>query len=69
MNLAPAEKFRKRFPSRREIRAVELGPERLMVHAEWVLRDRPRALRNLRQTYRRFCTFLLAKISRTGRKS
>ncbi len=53
-----------RFPSRREIRAVELGADELIARAEWHFRARPQVLRNLRSAYRRFCSFILDKIER-----
>lgn len=54
------------FPSRRAMRAVELGAEELLARAEWALRSQPRALRNLRSAYRRFCLFILEKIERAA---
>lgn len=43
-------------------RALNLGADELMSQAEWALRSRPRALRNVREAYTRFCGFLLGKI-------
>jgi hypothetical protein len=56
----------RRFPSRRQVRAVELGADELIARAEWHFRARPRVLRHLRDTYRRFCAAILAKIERAA---
>jgi hypothetical protein len=53
-----------RFPSARQLRAVELGADELIARAEWSYRARPRVLRNLRRAYRQFCLYLLEKIER-----
>jgi hypothetical protein len=58
----------RRFPSRRQIRADELGADELMAQLEWVLRDRPQALRNARACYRKYCNSVLARIERFDRK-
>jgi hypothetical protein len=55
-----------RLPSRRQVRAVALGADELIARAEWHFRARPRVLRNLRNTYRRFCAAILAKIERAA---
>jgi len=52
----------RRWPSRREERALELGPSELMNLLEWHFRNRPVALRNIRAEYRAFCAKLLAQI-------
>ena len=57
-----------RFPSRREIRAVELGANELVGLLEFALRDSPVPLRHLRAGYRRYCCWLLAKLERVGRQ-
>jgi len=62
-------KARRRVPSSREFRAVELGADELMSRLEWVLRDRPRALRNVRNQYRRFCCQLYVRLQRAERQS
>lgn len=49
---------------RREERAVELGPAELMVLLEWALRNRPRAVRNVRRSYREFCVALYRRLER-----
>jgi hypothetical protein len=56
----------RRFPSRRESRALEIGCDELMNRVGYVLRRRPRALRNIRQAYTRFCSFILRKIERAA---
>jgi hypothetical protein len=55
---------RRRFPSRREIRALNIGADELMNIASWVFRKDPSALKNLRREYRSFCSSLLRKIER-----
>jgi hypothetical protein len=50
----------RRFPSRREIRAIEIGCDELMALLDWQFRNRPRALRWLRRLYRFFCWLLLS---------
>lgn len=57
---------RRRSPSRRERRAVQLGADELISLCEWSFRSRPRTLRNLRRAYRDFCSFLLEKIERAA---
>ena len=57
---------RHRFSSPRQLRAVELGADELIARLEWELRNHPRALRNLRRAYRRFCWDLLAKLERAA---
>jgi len=59
---------RRRFPSRREVRAVELGADEVQNLLEWLLRDRSRALAQARLRYRQFCTETLARIERYQRK-
>jgi hypothetical protein len=53
---------KRRIPSQLERRAVELGADELVALAEWTFHNRPRTLRNLRASYRRFCSVLLQKI-------
>ena len=55
-----------RFPSRLELRAVELGADELINLAEWKFRHRPRALRNLRNDHRHYLARLLHKIERAS---
>lgn len=50
-------------------RALELGADELHGRLEWLLRDRPRALRGARQRYKDFCNSTLRRIERTGRGS
>lgn len=52
----------RRFPSRRQTRAVEIGADELVARAEWIFRARPRVLRNLRHLYLQFCVLLFKKI-------
>jgi hypothetical protein len=59
----------RRFPSRRQIRAVELGADELMAQLEWVLRDRPRALRNAQRRYQSFYIATLASLEKSRRQS
>jgi hypothetical protein len=60
--------MRRRFPSERQTRAVEIGVDELMNSLEWFLRLRPRALRATRARYRKFCTDLLAQLERASRE-
>jgi hypothetical protein len=57
----------RRFPSRRHLRAVEIGADELMARVEWEFRQRPHALRNVRTQYRRFCVSLLARLERRSK--
>jgi hypothetical protein len=57
---------RQRFPSRAELRAVELGPAELMNLLEWKLRKRPRALRHARRRYCQFCVALYRNLERNA---
>jgi len=50
------------FPSRRQLRALELGADELIGRAEWEFRARPRTLKNLRANYMKFCMYLLRAI-------
>lgn len=52
------------FFTRKSQRALSLGPVRLMEDCEWSLRNRPRALRNARQAYRRCCLTLYSALER-----
>ena len=61
-----ARKRVRRFPSRRQLRALEIGCDELMNLAAYVLRQRPRAVKNLRRAYRRFCGSILDKIERAA---
>jgi hypothetical protein len=55
------------FLTRRQQRAVELGADKLHELLEWVLRNRPRALRNARLRYHRYCVSQLRKLDRSER--
>ena len=57
-----------RFPSKRESPAVELGADELISRLEWVLRDRPRALRNARRRYADFCRHEYQHLKQAGRR-
>jgi len=41
---------------------MELGADELTALAEWVFRNQPRTLKNLRQHHRDYCVSLLSKI-------
>jgi hypothetical protein len=56
-----------RFPSQLEEKAVERGADELVALAEFHFRDRPRALRNIRNAYKRFCAWLYRKLERSYR--
>jgi len=56
---------RRRFPTPRELRAVELGADELMARLEWELRCRPRTLQSVRARYRRFCAESLSRLERS----
>ena len=56
----------RRFPSRRELRAVEFGADELAARIEWTLRNRSRALRCARLRYRKFCADTLRRLEQTG---
>lgn len=60
----PPKYHARRFPSPRQMRAVELGADELMALLEWELRERPRALRLARGRYTVFCRRLLAQLER-----
>jgi hypothetical protein len=62
----PIQRFEVR-PTTRE-RALELGADELHARCEWVLRDRPRALRNLRRQYRGMCLWLGRRLNRAARE-
>lgn len=49
-------------------RAEEIGPSELMALLEWELRDRLRALRNVRREYRAFCLRLYRRLARARRR-
>jgi hypothetical protein len=69
MNRTRTNRTAKRFPSRRRLRAVEVGADQLVGLLEWVLRGRPRALRNLRTRHRDYCFRLYAELERAERQS
>lgn len=50
--------------SQREERAVEVGPVELMALLEWELRYQPRALRNIRTKFKRFCVELFQRLEK-----
>jgi hypothetical protein len=54
----------RRFPTRRQRRAVSIGADELIALAEWVFRLRPRKLRNLRARHRAYCVTVLREIER-----
>jgi hypothetical protein len=64
--LRKAKRFR-RFPSVPEQRAVEIGADELHTRLEWELRGRPRALHNLRRSYRALCLNLYRRLQAIGR--
>jgi hypothetical protein len=47
-----------------EQRAVELGADELVNLLEWEFRERPIALRNARERYRKFCAGLYRQLQR-----
>jgi hypothetical protein len=49
--------------------ACKRGADELENLAEWVLRDRPRALAQVRRDYQKFCVKLYRKIAREQRRS
>jgi len=55
-----------RAASKREA-ALKRGADELQNRLEWVLRNRPRALENLRREYVAFCLRLYLKIERAMR--
>lgn len=66
--VGPAGTARRRFPSQIEFVAIRYGADTLMDSASWALRARPRALRNVRRKYTRFCVELLRAIGRASRE-
>jgi hypothetical protein len=56
----------RRFPSREEARAVELGADELIALCEWSFRARPRKLRNLRARHVAYCASLLREMERAA---
>lgn len=58
----------RRSPTDRGERALKRGADELVDRAEWVLRDRPRALKNLRSRYRAFCVSIYAVLERAMRR-
>jgi len=56
--------MRRRFPSRRQIRARELGADELQNRLEWKFRTRPRKLRAIRRRHMLYCTELLGTLER-----
>jgi hypothetical protein len=54
----------RRLPSRRQIRALQLGADELIARFEWEFRARPTKLKNLRERYRGFCARLLREFER-----
>lgn len=59
--------IRRQFPSAARLRAEELGPVELMALLEFSLRNRPRALRNVRRQYSDFCLKLYRRLGRVER--
>jgi hypothetical protein len=59
----------KRFPTPRQQRALDIGADELHSRIEWVLRNRPQALRNARRRYQEFCSSLLRNLSRSQRQT
>lgn len=57
----------RRFPTPRQQRAEEIGPDELLTRLEWAFRDKPRALRAIRDQNRMYCASLLARLERTYR--
>jgi hypothetical protein len=55
------------WPSRRELRAVEIGADEIHARLEWALGTRPRALRAARRRYRIFCTDALSRLENNTR--
>jgi hypothetical protein len=62
-----AQNETRRFPTDRQLRALELGADELHNRLEWSLRDRPRALRNARLRYRQFCISLVRTLENNSR--
>jgi hypothetical protein len=59
----------RKFPTKRQSRAVELGANELHTLLEWKLRNCPRALLAARRRYQKFCFDTLSRIERIGRHS
>ena len=55
---------RQHWPTADEERALELGADELIERLEWLLRDRPTALRKVRDRYRNFCTELYRRLEK-----
>jgi hypothetical protein len=48
----------------RNERATEFGPVELVTLLEWELKHRPRALRNVRTKYKKFCLELFQRLEK-----
>jgi hypothetical protein len=59
---------RKQVPTEREGRAMKRGADELMNRCEHDLANRPRALRNARELYRKMCLRLYAFLERHFRR-
>ena len=59
----------RRFPTRHEARAIELGADELHARLEWELRERPRALKNERRRYRAFCLTTFSQLERIAQST
>ena len=60
---------RRRFPSKRQIRALKIGADELQQRLEWELRGRTVSLRHARQRYAAFSMDLLARMERAYRQA
>jgi hypothetical protein len=56
--------LRRRFPRCRQIRALELGADKLSELLEWQLRNNPRTLKMLRRLHMVHCPALLEALER-----
>lgn len=69
-HLSPSKRFARkrscRFPTVRQVRAIDLGADELHARLEWQLRNRPKALRNARRRYASFCYRALTEIERAA---
>jgi hypothetical protein len=60
------KKQKRRWLSRRELRAVSIGADELQSLLEWASRRDPCALREIRRPYRSFCNVLYRELERQG---
>jgi hypothetical protein len=60
----PKGKCKQSWPSGREIQFEKFDIDSLLSSCEWILRNRPRSLRNLRAQHRAYRNRLIAGIER-----